>query len=153
MSHNPPQVLIVDDDDDDREFFRRALKEVDPLAKLFSAASGAEGIDFLSCGKNFVPDFMFLDIHMPRMSGFDCLKKIRYELKMNDLPVIIFSTSDSDNDIRKAFQFGANLYIVKPSDYRSLVNTIGEVFSLRRNDCFPQPAWENFLLPPRYSGR
>jgi CheY-like chemotaxis protein len=74
---------------------------------------------------------ILLDISMPRMDGFDTLKKIREHKQFKDLPVIMFSASSDEADINEAMQLGANGYIVKPFTIESFIGALGNVPQLK----------------------
>lgn len=116
--------MLADDDRDDIELFQSAVKECSLNIKVSTAGDGQMLIELLE--KESVPDVIVLDMNMPRMNGRDCLIAIRKNRKYNNIPVIIFSTSSSQNDIHYCFSNGANYYAVKPSsnNLRHLVSDI-----------------------------
>jgi CheY-like chemotaxis protein len=116
--------LIVDDDDDDRDFFCEAVIEIDPSAKCETARNGEHALAKLRNGIKQLPDFIFLDINMPRMDGWQCLTELKGEKKLENIPVIIISTSSSQNDIDKAQQLGAFYFLTKPSNFEKLKKEI-----------------------------
>lgn len=118
-------IVLADDDRDDIELFQSAVKECSSNIKVSAAEDGQMLIELLE--KDSVPDFIVLDLNMPRMSGYDCLRVIRKNSRYNNVPVIMFSTSSSPKDMDDCFKNGANDYIVKPSDlnnFRLVVNEI-----------------------------
>jgi CheY-like chemotaxis protein len=71
-----------------------------------------------------LPDVHFLDINMPRKNGIECLSEIKRNTKLKDIPVIIFSTSNSKDKIGVVFKSGADVYIHKPGDFSQLKQVI-----------------------------
>jgi CheY-like chemotaxis protein len=120
--------LLVDDDDDDKEIFCLALQKVDPSIDCTTASDGLEALSILN-NNSFVPDYIFLDLNMPRMDGKECLKEIRKRRHLNNVPVIIFSTSSADKDIEETKRLGASSFITKPPLVATLAKKLSDVFS------------------------
>ena len=131
MSTKPMKVVLVDDDEDDRMFFADALQEIDLKTDLTEFHNGQELLDYLTESCTEFPQLIFLDLNMPVMDGFECLKKIRSNPKFEDLVVAIYSTSSSERDIEETFVNGANIYINKPNKFEELKKTIAQV--VKRN--------------------
>lgn len=131
MSTKPMKVVLVDDDEDDRMFFADALQEIDIDTELKEFHNGQELLSYLSNGNGNLPHLIFLDLNMPVMDGFECLKEIRKKQEFKDLVVAIYSTSSSERDIEETFVNGANIYINKPNKFEELKKTIAQV--VKRN--------------------
>ena len=71
------KFLFIDDDADDRDFFCSTIEMIDPSVQCFFAKDGVDALDQLNNDENFTPDFIFIDMNMPRMDGRECLLKIR----------------------------------------------------------------------------
>ncbi|WP_373494588.1 response regulator [Aquiflexum sp.] len=123
------RILLIDDDIDDQLFFQWAVAHIDPSVECVFANNGVEGIKKLA-EMNLPPNLVFLDLNMPLMNGFDCLRHIREKKMIPDVSVIIFSTSNNEKDIAKAKEFGAAGYLKKPNDTKILVKTLTEIFSV-----------------------
>src|SRR6478609_7949919 len=106
---NPQRyILLADDDDDDREFFVDALQEVDPSVIITQAEDGVQLMDILRTISNPIPEILFLDINMPGKGGFEILDEIRkYKGSIKNMTIIILSTSNDSQDIKKALELGA----------------------------------------------
>ena len=122
-------VMIIDDDADDREIFCEALQEVDGSVQCISCSSGAEGLEILNRPDQALPDFIFLDLNMPRMNGKQCLQELKQTDKLKDLPVFIYSTSKIADDVKTTQQHGAVYFITKPCSIKELRHTIRTVLS------------------------
>ena len=146
MSVQPIPILLADDDDGDRLLFEMALCEL-PLATDLATVSDGEQL-MIRLMKNVanLPHLLFLDINMPRKNGFECLVEIKRNEDMKSLPVIIFSTSDNERDIKEAFDAGADLYIVKPPDFVRLIKTIGHAINFSLSSDFTRPPLEKFVM-------
>jgi len=122
-------VFYVDDDADDRLLFSEAFQEIQaqsPLRlNLFNAGNGQAFFDPIA-ESHVIPDITFLDINMPGKNGLECLAEIRASDQLKDRPVIMLSTSESENLIQKSYELGADKYIVKPSDFVRLKNEIAK---------------------------
>ncbi len=88
-------ILLADDDTDDCNFFKAALKSLPIPTDLTVVNDGEELMTYLSEKTEHLPNALFLDINMPRKNGFECLAEIKNNKKLKDLPVIMFSTSNS----------------------------------------------------------
>ena len=117
---------LIDDDEDDRDFFALALEEVDRAIELRTAANAEEALMELQ-GMQFVPDVIFLDLNMPRIDGWECLKLLRELNHLSNVPVIIYSTSD--NSMRMATNPGFREFLTKQSRISELVKRLREVFA------------------------
>lgn len=110
-------ILVADDDSDDRLFLEDVLKEIAPTKSITSVKDGQE---LLSLFMHFIPDFLFLDLEMPRKNGLECLKEIRSNPATKDLPVVVFSSTNRNYNIDVAYEMGAHLFFAKPNRYDDL---------------------------------
>jgi CheY-like chemotaxis protein len=123
-------IILADDDIDDRSFFEKALKEIPILNRLTMVNDGEELMNFLHMNSDHLPDVLFLDLSMPRKTGFECLSEIKEDEKLKVLPVIMLSTSFprdnkyEQNIINMLYTIGAMDYIRKPGDYQTLKQVI-----------------------------
>jgi CheY-like chemotaxis protein len=113
-------VFIVDDDSDDREFFCDALHEIDEEIQCICAGNGNEAMALLTEQNGVHPDYIFLDMNMPRISGKQCLSFIKNNQQLSHIPVIIFSTTRQYEEAEEARQLGAALFLTKPATYSEL---------------------------------
>jgi len=107
-------ILLVDDDEDDRKLFIQATKEVDDSIICLSASDGTEALTYLRDDRNELPDFIFLDLRMPGLSGEECLTEIKQETRMAKIPVIVYTTSRDVSESVKLKQQGAAHFASKP---------------------------------------
>ncbi len=119
--------MIVDDDDDDREFFCAAIAEIDDNIKCLGAINGEDALHRLKCDLEHKPDFIFLDLNMPRMNGLRCLSEIKGDTNLKDIPVIIYSTTSSQRETEQILQRGATFFINKPTSLTKLREDILQV--------------------------
>ena len=118
--------LLVDDDEDDTEIFAIAMGEADSSIDCVFATDAAAALSLLE-NKSFVPDYIFLDLNMPQMSGKECLVEIRKRPHLSTVPVIIFSTSASQRDMDDTHALGASSFITKPPLIATLTEKLLEV--------------------------
>lgn len=130
VNAEPMYIVLADDDEDDRFFFKSAVEEMEFNSKLKLLNGGQELMDYLSQDDIPKPHILFLDLNMPGLSGFDCLKLIRSDPKLKDISVAIYSTSNSEKDIEDTLSSGANIYIHKPSDFERLKHIIRHVLKI-----------------------
>lgn len=120
--------FIVDDDPDDQELFMQALQKVDAACHCMTAFDGEEALEKLLDGMVLLPDFIFLDLNMPRMNGKQFLSEIKENEKLRSIPVIIYSTSYEKKDIDETTELGAAFFLQKPNRFdelsKALINII-----------------------------
>ena len=127
MPFNKLNIVLADDDDDDREIFKLAISQIDIKTDLTLFRNGLELVEYLRQPDTVLPNILFLDLNMPSMDGFECLKEIKRDPGLKNITVVIYSTSSSEKDIEKTFLEGANIYINKPSDYETLKEVLKKV--------------------------
>lgn len=116
-------LFLVDDDIDDHEIFKSALAKVDEDLALLTATNGYEALNVLSTAST-LPDYIFVDLNMPRMGGLQFLKEIKQTDTLKNIPIIIYSTSSNPSDIAKTKQLGAISFVTKPSRFSDLCNLL-----------------------------
>lgn len=121
-------LLLIDDDMDDQLLFREALHEIDLPVQCDTAPDGMNALKKLQTD-SLLPDLIFLDLNMPIMHGFDCLKKIKAHALLQTIPVVIFTTSNSPLDINTAKQFGASAYFCKPMHFNQLCSQLKNILN------------------------
>lgn len=120
-----PQIIVAEDDLDDKKLMQEAFTENEVLEQnIIFVDDGIELINLLDTMAPR-PTIILLDLNMPKMDGREALQKIKGDQKFCHIPVLIFTTSRSDDDIRLAYQHGSNSFFTKPAVFDDLVNTIG----------------------------
>jgi CheY-like chemotaxis protein len=123
------ELLLVDDDSLDRELFIDAINLVGKNYFVHEASNGEEALKFLeSCDKR--PELIILDLNMPIKDGRETLQEIKLNPKLKHIPVCIMSTSSAEFDIRSAYDNGANLFLVKPLDFKELIEMLNSLLIL-----------------------
>jgi CheY-like chemotaxis protein len=123
-------LLIVDDDIDDLQFFIDAIVEIDPSVQCLTACNGIEAVRLLESAGT-LPDYIFLDLNMPKMDGKQCLRHLKNSPLFQSIPIIIYSTSRRPEDMAEVGEMGAAAFIVKPNKFHQLKHEISAVLSQR----------------------
>jgi two-component system response regulator len=122
-------ILIAEDDPDDRFLLQTAFEEVNSTCELKFVENGVELLDFLhaeaaSDTPNRFPAFVLLDLNMPRKDGREVLAELKSSQVFQAIPVIIFSTTNNEHEMKRCYELGANSYITKPSSFERLQHTV-----------------------------
>lgn len=122
MSDDPSAILLVDDNPDDRIFALRALKREGLGERVLTARDGIEALAALGIEPEDPsrprPRVVFLDLRMPRMDGWEVLRRIRANPRTARLPVVVVSSSDRPEDVDRSYDLGANSFLLKHEDTR-----------------------------------
>jgi CheY-like chemotaxis protein len=134
MPGKTKRVLVAEDDPGDVFLLQRAFNEAGVPASLHFVRDGQEAIDYLGGEASFsdratypLPDLMLLDLKMPRLNGFDVLQWLRQQPGLKRLLVTILTSSDQANDIDRAYDLGANSYLLKPHGSSELADLVQRV--------------------------
>lgn len=122
MSLRPIQLLLVEDSKSDILLITAILQEQTFPINVQVAMDGERALQILTDGK-FLPDLMILDLNIPKVHGFDVLRRTN----VAEMPVIVFSSSENTDDIIRAFELGAREFVHKPSgldEFRQQVTQI-----------------------------
>ncbi len=130
MKINELNILLADDDRDDCMFFKDAVTVFIPPANFTAVHDGEQLMQRLTNETYKLPDVLFLDLNMPRKNGFECLTEIKQHKKLKTLPVVIFSTSNIDDQMNILFKTGADVYIRKPRNFDQLVQVINHALPM-----------------------
>ena len=126
-----PNILLVEDDPNDALLVAKAFQKTLGGIPLQVVPNGQEAVNYLKGEGRYAnraehpfPDIVLLDLKMPLMNGFDVLRWIRQQPKLRRLPVIVLTGSVHDSDARLAYEIGANSYVIKPTDFNRLMETM-----------------------------
>ncbi len=127
-------IVLIEDNLNDAELITRTLRKNNVGNKLFHLADGEDALNFLfaegpfSARKsNTKPHVILLDLHLPKLSGIEVLRKIKNDPRTKNIPVIILSASSSAKDILESYQIGVNGYIIKPVTFADFAKTIADI--------------------------
>jgi CheY-like chemotaxis protein len=134
MISNQPSavdILLLEDEPADAFLVKMALKEGRVFANLHHVVDGREGLDFLQKIGKYAnaprPDLIFLDLNMPRMNGSEFLSEVKVDSSLNDIPVVVLTTSEVENDVVRSYKLGAASYISKPVDMPQFMAAIHQL--------------------------
>lgn len=124
-------ILIIDDDEDDNFFLCEAIKQIDNSINCDTFVNAIQALDFLTNtnGNTILPDYIFLDLNLPKLSGRECLIRLKKTTRIKDIPVIIYSTSRREEEKEEVKKKGAAYFLTKPSKLSILVDEINYIFS------------------------
>ncbi len=121
-------ILIAEDDIDDRLLIKKAFKESFGYANLVCVENGVELLQYLKRENEYVnvdkypfPQLILLDLNMPKKDGREALKEIKSNSELAKIPVIIFTTSKLEDDIKITYTMGSSSYISKPGSFDELI--------------------------------
>jgi CheY-like chemotaxis protein len=139
-------LILADDDSDDRDMFVEVLLELYPSVKINMVNDG-EQLLHLIC--YYLPDLIFLDLHMPCKNGLQCLQAIRSNPITAHLPVVVYSSTTRPSNIEAAYEMGAHLFFIKPHSYNELKAKLQRL--LAQDWTQPQKVKEQYLLNGQYT--
>ncbi|WP_341530880.1 response regulator [Nostoc sp. UHCC 0302] len=129
-------ILMADDDEEDSLLVREALIESQLPIELYIVSNGEELMDYLYNRGRYTdnsraprPGLILLDLNMPKKNGLETLQDIKTDPQLRQIPVVILTTSSTEEDIYTTYNLGANSFIIKPETYASLIeviNTLGK---------------------------
>lgn len=131
-------ILMADDDEDDIFLLKNAFKDNGYSLTLHSVNDGENVLTFIESDENFsesLSSIIILDINMPIKNGWQVLEELKSSIKYKHIPVVMFSTSKSEHQIKKSYDLGANSYISKPSTYNELKNVAKHICDYWGNVC------------------
>ena len=130
------RVLLVEDDEDHAFLIRRALADLeDATVAVDLAANGEQAMTYLERGRfddQALPQLVLLDLKIPRLDGFEVLRRIRADSSTRTLPVVVLTSSERDDDREQALRLGATWYVCKPIDgarFRAEVQQIAALWA------------------------
>lgn len=124
-------AFLIDDDTDDHEIFSYAMNKADESVQCVFANDGIHALEKIKAEENFIPDFIFVDMNMPRMNGQQCLMELKKIDRLKSTPVFMYSTSADTTEIQENIRLGATDFILKPSDVNDLARILGNI--VRKN--------------------
>jgi CheY-like chemotaxis protein len=131
MNVSRQPVLLVEDDDNDVLFVQRAFRNAGILNPLQIVRHGDEAVEYLGGSGAFadreqhpLPVFLLLDLKLPRRSGLEVLEWLKEQPGLQRIPVVVLTSSRKDADVNRAYELGANSYLVKPVSFEGLIDLV-----------------------------
>lgn len=122
--------FIIDDDKDDQLFLHEAVTGMAMPVDFLFADNGESALRLLKEEVMPVPDYIFLDLNMPRINGRECLIEIKKLPRYAGVPVVVYSTSSYQKDIQGIMELGAAYFLTKPTRITELCKHLKEIFSM-----------------------
>lgn len=146
MQQKPLPILIAEDDEDDRLLMRDAFAECRLSNPLFFVRDGEELLDYLYHRGDYAateqfppPGLILLDLNMPKKDGREAIEDIKADANLRQIPIVILTTSQEEEDILRSYALGVSSFIAKPVTFEQLVDVIR---------CIGQYWFEIVVLPP-----
>jgi two-component system response regulator len=130
----PIELLLVEDNPDDAQLAMMALEEHHIVNNITHLKDGAEALDYLfkqgaysKMEEDHHPKVILLDLKMPKINGLEVLKKIKSNDQTKKIPVVVFTSSAEDPDVKECYSLGVNSYVVKPLNFEQFKRAINEI--------------------------
>jgi CheY-like chemotaxis protein len=127
----PVTILLVEDDDGHARLLEKNLRRGGVVNHLARVADGREAVDYVSRKGRYqdavrypFPGVVLLDVRMPRLDGFEVLAYLKRDPELMKIPVIMLTSTDNQNEINRAYEMGANGYVVKPVSVESFIDRV-----------------------------
>jgi len=131
MNVKPIELLLVEDSEPDVRLTIEALREAKVKNRLWVVEDRVEALDFLRRQGRHAdaprPDLILLDLNLPRKDGRQVLKEIKTDDSLKRIPVVILTTSKSEEDVLRAYNLHANCYITKPVDFNRFMEVVKSI--------------------------
>jgi CheY-like chemotaxis protein len=125
-------ILVAEDDADDRYLMQTAFREKGYSDRIEFVENGVELLRFLETaevanGGPAFPGFILLDLNMPKKDGREVLRDLKQHPIFKRIPVVVFTTTKNDAEIKRCYELGANSYVVKPTSFESLLSVVENI--------------------------
>jgi two-component system response regulator len=128
------EILLVEDNPEDAELSLRALKKYNLVNKVHHVKDGAEALAFVFATGSYsqrkiedLPKVVLLDLKLPKVDGFEVLKKIKSDERTRSMPVVVLTSSKEDRDVVESYRLGINSYIVKPVEFEKFLSAVEQL--------------------------
>ncbi len=127
------EILLVEDSPSDAMMTREALIEDDSqlLSTLYTVTDGQEAMDFLYQRAPYEsaprPGLILLDLNLPKKNGQEILAEVKADDRLKAIPIVVLTTSRAEDDLKKAYGYHANCYIIKPVEFSQLVKVVRSI--------------------------
>ncbi|HKH63635.1 MAG TPA: response regulator [Flavitalea sp.] len=136
--------ILADDDADDWEIFQEGLREIAPPHILHWVKHGDKILPGI---KEISPDILFLDLNLPGgYTGMDCLRMIKEDHSLRDMPVVVYTTSSATEQIKECYSLGAARYLLKPVSYFGIFKGLELIFQLYQTDKLVTTGFQEFVI-------
>lgn len=119
--------FLIDDDADDREIFSIAVDGLGENVTCVTAEDAVDALKIINGDHGFIPDYIFIDLNMPRLNGKECLVEIRKIPRLQEVPVIMYSTSAEPREVEETKRLGASQFFTKPSNITDFIKALSGI--------------------------
>jgi CheY-like chemotaxis protein len=127
----PIEVLLVEDDPGDVLMTREAFEEHKVRNRLTVVSDGVDALAYLRGQEPFTdavrPDLVLLDLNLPKRDGREVLAEIKNDESLRQIPVVVLTTSQAEEDVLRSYQLHANAYVTKPVDFEQFINVVRRI--------------------------
>jgi len=134
MNSRKVEILLVEDNPDDVELTLRALGKRNLVNKIIVVSDGAEALEFIFATGAYAereiknkPRVILLDLELPKVNGIEVLGKIKSDERTKNIPVVVLTSSQEEQDMVESYKLGVNSYIVKPVDFDQFSRVVSEL--------------------------
>jgi chemotaxis family two-component system response regulator Rcp1 len=120
----PAKIMLVEDSEGDVYIFKRAIGDAKILNPILVFRDGKEALEYLQDEGNELPGIIFLDINMPMVSGFEVLKEVKADRRLDKIPVVMLTISQEEEDIIRSYDYGAVSFITKTVRPENLLDIV-----------------------------
>lgn len=139
----PAEILLVEDSPTDVLLTREALADVRLVNTMHVVPRGEEALAWLYDPARRRPDLMLLDLNLPGMSGLEVLARVKEDVSLRKMPVVVLTTSSADDDVDEAYRHYANAFVRKPVRFEEFIRAVGEIGDF----------WLQLVALPGHNGR
>lgn len=129
------RIILVEDSPRDAEIALRAFGEYNLANEVMHLRDGVEALDYLyqrgeyADRANGLPALILLDLKMPRLDGMDVLRTVKGDPALRTVPIVVMTSSREEPDLERAYELGANAYVVKPVKFKEFIDAVKQVGS------------------------
>ncbi len=134
MSGESLNILLVEDNEDHAELIQRNFRDNQVANKIYWVKDGEEALNYLfqrgayaDSASRVCPHLILLDLRLPKVDGIEVLKTVKADEKLKSIPVVVLTSSESEKDIRKVYEYYANSYLVKPIDFQQFTKLMRDL--------------------------
>jgi len=124
------ECLIIDDDPDDQEIFIMCIKKISKHINCTTMNNGVDAVAMLKTDTAYTPQYIFIDVNMPKINGIECLRMIKNIDRLKYAKIYMYSTTSEGATVTESKRLGANDFLVKPSKTAELKEKLSEIFEI-----------------------
>ena len=127
------EILLAEDNPADAEMTLRALRRNNLANRVHWVKDGAEALDYMFLREGYeqrtagTPKLVLLDIKMPKLDGIEVLRRLKEDIALRTVPVVVMTSSNEERDVVESYRLGVNSYIVKPVQFEAFLETVAKI--------------------------